>query len=246
MSDPVIATNLDTPLMLAARNGELETLQSLIASGVAIDDRDEDGRTAFIHASISGEFDTAKALLAAGADINAVDNFGNSAIHYCIVGRSVGRSKRFLSQLLIKNGANLKAEDATGYTPLMLASKSGYFKLVENGRPDLVKILIIAGVDVNFRNSNKQTALSVAAKDGNFEIFEMLVKLGAYDKYYSSDAYERQILIDSIPESVRDMFAKYATAHSESTALRKNNANEDLKIEFDPQRKPNQRNRIRL
>lgn len=188
----MITKNLDTPLMLAARNGDVETLKALLESGVPVDDVDQDGRTAFIHASIPGEFDTAKLLLKAGANIDATDKDGRAAVHHIMLGRSTGRSERFLRQLLIKGGADLAICDNEGFTPLMLCAKSGYFRLIKNGRPDLAEILIRAGVDVDYRNVNGQTALTIAAADGNLEVCEVLVKAGAGPRR-SSDAYWNQL-----------------------------------------------------
>lgn len=188
----MITKNLDTPLMLAARNGDVETLKALLESGVPVDDVDQDGRTAFIHASIPGEFDTAKLLLKAGANIDATDKDGRAAVHYIMLGRSTGRSERFLRQLLIKGGANLNVCDNEGFTPLMLCAKAGYFRLTKNGRLDLAKILISAGVDVDYKSVNGHTALTLAAADGNLEVCEVLVKAGA-GPWRSGDAYWNQL-----------------------------------------------------
>ncbi len=204
MSDPIVATNLDTPLMIAARNGNVDALSELIDFGVPVDAVDKDNRTAFIHAAIRGEFDTAKRLLKAGADINARDNEGRTAVHYTVLGRSSGRSRRFLQQLLVKNGANLSVCDASGFTPLMLCAKSGYFKLISHGRPDLAEILIKSGVDVNFRNAAGLTALLVGAADGN-KVVIMLLRMA------SSMMEKRalnQVAAEAFASAVRDPDAK--------------------------------------
>lgn len=189
MSKSNISSNLDTPLMLAAREGDVVRLNELIESGVAIDEVDQNGRTAFLHASINGEFDAAKLLLKAGANINAMDNEGYTAAHLTILGRSSQRTRRFLSQLLIKHEADLTVCDTYGFSPLMLCAKSRYYKLMENGRPDLAKILIDAGVDVNYQNSNGWNALMFAAADGNEKICELLINTGADVHYKNSNGW---------------------------------------------------------
>lgn len=184
------AKKLDTPLMIAARNGNAEEVKALIAAGVDIHEVDVDGRNAFMHTSISAKFDTAKLLLNAGADINSIDNNRNSAAHYCVMGRSEMRSTRYIQQLLIKRKANLKIVNNLGMTPLMITAKSGYLEYSNNGRPKLTKILIDANVDVNFRNATGLTALQLAIKDDNEEIAELLIKAGAGPRRKSDHDWE--------------------------------------------------------
>lgn len=234
MSDPIIATNLDTPLMLAARNGDTEALEALLSSGVNVDDVDQNGRTAFIHAAISGEFDTAKLLLNAGANVNARDSEGRTAAHYTILGRSSVRSRRFLKRLLVKNNADFTIRDNLSFTPLMLCAKSGYFQLISEGRPDLAEILIDAGVDVNFRNIKGLTALNIAAADGNVAVCELLIKAGAGPKNPDDDDW--QSTIDAAKEAFQPIFKSMLTQRAlnkvSSVAVKNFSSTKDEKLVF--------------
>ena len=71
----------DTPaarLHWAARNGDLKSVQSLIAAGCNVDARDADGRTA-LHLAVAGKHSAAMiALLEAGADPRRADRAGKT------------------------------------------------------------------------------------------------------------------------------------------------------------------------
>ena len=62
-------------LRAAASRGELETVRSLLASGVDVDAANEYGATPLIVASIRGRADVVRVLLEAGADPERADDF---------------------------------------------------------------------------------------------------------------------------------------------------------------------------
>ena len=79
-----------------------------------------------------------------------------------------------LNQLLKSDYAkSINTFDDMGFTPLMLAAKSGNIKSV--------RLLIEAGADINSHDESKigNTALSEVAGEASFEMVEVLVKAGA-------------------------------------------------------------------
>lgn len=98
------------------------------------------------------------------SDINAVAaTFRRTPLHwvaYC------GNCP--LVKLLIDNGANVNAEDDSGWTPLHLTSSLR-----------VAKLLIDNGADVNAKNSDGMTALHWRARTGYPEVVELLLKSGA-------------------------------------------------------------------
>jgi hypothetical protein len=80
---PVDTTNI---LIEAARNGHLETLQSLLADGAAIDAQDSQGMTALHHAAKNGHNGAAELLIKRGARTDIRDRAGKTAADYASAG----------------------------------------------------------------------------------------------------------------------------------------------------------------
>ena len=66
----------ETPLHIAAREGQTKTALALIKVGADINAKDEDGATPLHYVARLGQTETALALIKAGADINAKSNNG--------------------------------------------------------------------------------------------------------------------------------------------------------------------------
>ena len=113
-------------------------------------------------------------LISQGADVNGklrdralgvASEKGDTALHFCAQNGNEEARKQI--QFLLKNGADVNAQNDNGETPLMRAAQYGYY--------DTVKILIDAGAQVNLKtrplrdinNGNnpflkRRTALSIA------------------------------------------------------------------------------------
>jgi len=84
----VVDTEGNTPLMLAAYRGQLDTVKALLARGADVDLCNARGQSPLAGAIFKGEDEIAKALLAAGADPDAgtpsaratAELFGRSAL----------------------------------------------------------------------------------------------------------------------------------------------------------------------
>ncbi len=135
--------NGKTALMQASYGGKLEVVKVLIAAGVDVNARDNDGTTALMYASISDiqevgwelmkEFIViVNRLIDAGAEVNAKNDYGTTAL---IWASEFGHID--IVQLLIAKGADIHTKDYNGKTTLMLAS--------ENGHDEIVRLLKAAG-----------------------------------------------------------------------------------------------------
>jgi hypothetical protein len=156
-----------TPLMLAAEEGDMDSVRKLLAGGADVTAKDFDGRTALSHAfrhTRRGEA-LVPVLLAAGADPNAADHQGQTPLYYAAF-----QSTTVIQQLL-GAGARVNAADKWGETALMEAAGQG---AVEN-----LRALVAAGADVNMKDESGRTALMEAAEAGSLDALRVLLAAGA-------------------------------------------------------------------
>ena len=140
-----------TPLLFAARHGDVESARLLLAGGADVDDPAPTGATALVVATHSGHGAFAAALLDAGADPNAI-GAGYSALHAAIL-----RGDGSLVETLLKRGANPNTRLETG-TPLRrssqdwalnpsLASATPFWLAANYRDPTIMRDLVAAGAD---------------------------------------------------------------------------------------------------
>jgi uncharacterized protein len=126
-----------TPLMRAAKKGDVETMRLLLTHGADAKLRTKAGTEALMFASGiggAGRFtafedkqatesdfiDAAELCLDRGADINAVSENGQTALHLAVT----VRSESFI-RFLIERGARVDIQDKQGRTPIDVASGVG-------------------------------------------------------------------------------------------------------------------------
>ncbi|MGH9784709.1 MAG: ankyrin repeat domain-containing protein [Terriglobia bacterium] len=71
-----------TPLLFAARQGDVDSARILLAAGANVNDSTPEYGSALVVASASGREAVAAFLLEKGADPNAADGYGMTALHY--------------------------------------------------------------------------------------------------------------------------------------------------------------------
>jgi uncharacterized protein len=157
----------DTPLMFAARVGDLESAKLLVAAGANVNDADAWAVSALVLAGHSGFRELVEFLVAKGADVNA-DAAGFTALHAAVM----RRDEQMLATLLAR-GANPNAPVRT-WTPSRRASHDWNFP------PELVGA----------------TPLWLAARFAETGIIRLLVKHGAdpfvvhHASFYAGDPAE--------------------------------------------------------
>jgi ankyrin repeat protein len=184
-------------LQWAAHQERNEVVKLLIEKGTKVDIRDKNsGVTPLYWAARKGHIDTAKILLENGADVNIKIKGGVTILHYT--------GSLEIARLLIDNGASVNAQDDAGFAPLhMMASsspgiiqrvlfwKSGgtartwvtdLVKYKDDGEKiaaDIAELLIKNNADINAKNKNGDTPLSLAKAAKNKPLIELLEKYNA-------------------------------------------------------------------
>jgi ankyrin repeat protein len=144
----------NTPLMFAARSGDLESAKLLVAAGANVNDTDAWGVSVMVLAAHSGFTDLVEFLLGKGADVNA-SGAGFAALHAAVM-----RRDDTLVRTLLAHGAdpNLPLKDWTptrrqssdfhfepelvGATPFWLAARYT--------QPNVMRLLVERGANPRF------------------------------------------------------------------------------------------------
>jgi ankyrin repeat protein len=168
-----------TPLLIAAgRPGAAPIVRLLLDKGAHPKARDRQGLTTVIRAAYDGDLESVKLLLDRGVDINA-RGAGFTALLW-----AVNRNDEALVDLLLKHGADVKAQDDDGLTVLVNATSYAnitiFRKLTANGadprwrgplgldlltaaaasdtsRPEVVRQILKMGCDAKQRSANLHT-----------------------------------------------------------------------------------------
>ncbi|XP_061752382.1 kinase D-interacting substrate of 220 kDa B-like isoform X4 [Nerophis ophidion] len=188
--------NGQTPLMVAAEQGNLEIVQELIRRGANVNCDDVDCWTALVSASKEGHIQVVKELLDNDANKEHRDMGGWTSLMWAaykgrtdvaqmlldeganpnITGQysvypiiwAAGRGHAEIVQLLLQHGAKVNCSDKYGTTPLIWAARKGHY--------DSVMHLLANGADVDQEGANSMTALIVAVKGGYTEVVKELLK----------------------------------------------------------------------
>jgi ankyrin repeat protein len=208
----------DTPLIYAARKGKMNATKFLIQQGADIDARDKKGLTALDYARNEGHDEVVQILIQAGGQSTPLAREMESPLFSDEVLINPDRLRK-----LLRHGADLKARNKYGWTPLLNAM---------NGRvySNAAKIMIEFGSDVNDPGdmANPCPPVVMATEFAHFELVKMLVSKGA--DVNAARSYDgRTSLILAASENNLEI-VKYLLAHGARTDIkdRMNKSAEDL------------------
>ena len=161
-----------TALMHAAGRGDVALMEMLLKAGTAVDARDRDGDTALVWAAAGGHVPAMRVLLKAGASKESY----NAALLAAVRGNHVDALR-----LMLEHGANPRADDGA------IAARLGSLPHKDPGNArlgEVLNILLQRGWPVDARSGhqrygNDQTALMIAASNGDIVLMQLLLKAGA-------------------------------------------------------------------
>lgn len=154
--------------------------------------KDRTGRQPLHYAAIYSSVGAANLLLEQNVEVDAYDNDQNTPLHY-----AAASGKASVMHSLLEARADVKKTDKNGNAPLLIACKAGnvkgvkrligsqtvddatenecLFVAVEENKPDILKILVDKGINVNQTNKDGKTLLCFAI-EMNADLAEYLVK----------------------------------------------------------------------
>lgn len=147
---------LNSKLFKAAREGNSELIIQLVKYGADVNARDEHKQTPLMYASFFGKEDACKTLIILGADVNAKDMQNDTALFVATTSKVV--------VVLMKNNADINAQDIYGRTPLMYA--------LETTKVDVAFTLSLYTPNLDLTDQRGSTAVMYMATNENFSVEE--------------------------------------------------------------------------
>jgi ankyrin repeat protein len=193
---PATAAAAHTPLLFAARVGDVHSARILLDAGAKVDDTADDGLSALVLATVRGHVPLATLLLERGANPNAAEG-GFAALHWAagswettltatditttregngewnaLAGLTSGRLE--LVKALLARGAdpNLRMKTtptragASRNTLPELVGATPYLLAAVAGEPEVMRALVDAGANVSLTTDSGSTPLMAAAGFG--------------------------------------------------------------------------------
>ena len=197
-----------TPLMLAAREGDLDSARLLLAAGADVNATAGDGKGALSLAIFNGNYDLASHLVDAKADVNNVDAQRFTPLFWAVDRRNMETAPNFpwmvtqdplpLIKKLLDAGANTnavvnntpRARMRAGSPRIVFAT--ALMRAAFSADLELVKLLLSYGGDPKVISSDGETMVEAAASLGfiqgyskgkspeeRLEVVKLFVQLGA-------------------------------------------------------------------
>ncbi|NMB68394.1 MAG: ankyrin repeat domain-containing protein [Chloroflexi bacterium] len=141
----------------AAAAGKMERLSALLDERPGgVNDFSPDGFQALGLAAFFGQDEAAELLLARGAEVNAPSR---NRMQVCPLHSAVAARRLRIARALIEHGADVKAVQNDGFTPLMGAA--------QNGQIEMIELLLAHGARADALSANGQTATDLAHESGH-------------------------------------------------------------------------------
>lgn len=206
-SQPTTPSNIPPSgtLFAAVHAKQASNVAALVKQGVALNEQDDEGRTAAMIATYNNDYATAKVLIEAGADVNIRDTMLNNPFLY-----AGAEGYLDILKLTVKAGANPALLNRFGGTALIPAGEHGHVEVIKyllentnininhvnnpgwtalleaivlnSGGPrqqQAVQLLVDHGADVTIADKNGVTPLQHARAKGFTDITRILEKAGA-------------------------------------------------------------------
>jgi ankyrin repeat protein len=177
-----------TPLSEAAALGNASIIETLLKAGADPNTRTTyDGETVLMTTARSGSLEAVRILLDHGADANARESYkGQTALMW-----AAGERHADVVKLLLEHGADWKVRSfdretklpklsaASSVTPFARGGFSAFQFTAREGDVNTAKVMLDAGVDINYPDIDGTSALVVAIMNKRYSFAKFLLERGA-------------------------------------------------------------------
>jgi uncharacterized protein len=143
--------------------GDVEALSRSLETGVGIDTRDGEGRSALLHAVIDRRLGVAQFLIERGAHVNLQDRHGWGALHFAAQNYDAA-----MTELLLKHEASVDLQDEHGNSPLSTAVFNS------RGRGEVIKLFMGHGANKHLKNKHGVSPHELASIIANYDVAQFL------------------------------------------------------------------------
>jgi len=160
-----------TPLLFAARVGDVESARLLLKAGADANDSQPDGVSALVLAAHSGHGNVGALLLEHGAEPNALTS-GYTALHAAILRSDLNLVKALLARganpnLRMTKGTPLRRDTTDWNLPATLIGSTPYLLAARFLEAEIMAILVAGGADPRSTMPNGADAVMLAAGMGS-------------------------------------------------------------------------------
>jgi ankyrin repeat protein len=168
-----------------ADGGDTAIINALMAKNADVQARDNKGQTALMLAAQNSSAAVVQALIKAGADVNAKDAIGQNALMQAIEKGHLSRAPQLFSFELQRGVEEIKRNPSLFNTPdgkkiaartkAAAAKQKAEVLQKATARDDaVIKVLLVAGIDLNAKDKKGQTALQMAKLSHHTAIVALL------------------------------------------------------------------------
>ena len=173
----------ETALMIAAGAGKADAVKKLLEKGASSKLRDQSGNTVVQRMIMKSDVTMLQTLVDAKADLETRNRADQTALEFSIMMLTLpgldkatgmlthpGMERQEMFDILIKGGANAKAADEDGVTPVMWAAMAN--------SEYALKALVAKGADIHAIAKSGANALTVAANNDSLKAAALLLDAG--------------------------------------------------------------------
>ena len=165
-----------TPLLFAARVGDLASARLLVAAGADVNDRPPYGTSATVVAAHSGHGDVAAFLLEQGADPNAADA-GYTALHAAILHKDARLARTLLDHgadpdAPVRSSTPVRRDAVDFYLHPSYVGANPFWLAARFNAPDIMRLLLESGADPSAVHYPKYWPGSLSIRDERVQVEE--------------------------------------------------------------------------